>query len=446
MECPGAVTDLSAIAGQNGAMNVDLSWNNPTVTVGGSALTDITAVNVYRGVDLITTLNNPQVGAAMNYSDSAMPSAGLYVYKVAAVNSIGEGIPNNYSIYVGEDVPGAVENLVLVNNNGTAELTWVNPTTGAHNGYYLPESITSYTLTRSDGEVLTLDGMGTSYTDQTVTIAGNYSYTVVANNAIGAGSESISNTVTFAPSGTLIFESFETYPPEGWTVVGGNWNSSATNNAGGTAPEVDFNWSPQTNGEQYLITKPLDTTGQPGIHLVFNHMIDYYGVGYDCKIVTSTDMENWLAVHTFDNTQNVGPENFAIKIENEHVGSSTFYIGFQFSGNSYQIDDWFIDDVVVSQGVGIEEENIADNFKLEQNYPNPFNPTTSISFFNSNIGKVELSIFNSNGELVSTLVNGNLEAGNHTIRFDASNLNSGVYFYKMSVDGVSKTKKMVLVK
>ncbi|PIE78280.1 MAG: hypothetical protein CSA15_08935, partial [Candidatus Delongbacteria bacterium] len=86
------------------------------------------------------------------------------------------------------------------------------------------------------------------------------------------------------------------------------------------------------------------------------------------------------------------------------------------------------------------------SISLEQNYPNPFNPTTSINYSLNSASKVNLTVFNAAGEMVTELVNGSEAAGNHSVSFDGSNLNSGVYFYKLTVNGISETKKMVLTK
>ncbi|MBK6914406.1 MAG: VCBS repeat-containing protein [Ignavibacteriales bacterium] len=81
----------------------------------------------------------------------------------------------------------------------------------------------------------------------------------------------------------------------------------------------------------------------------------------------------------------------------------------------------------------------ADNFELEQNYPNPFNPATTISFNLENDSQVSLIIFDVLGQQVSHLINRELEAGRHSINFDASSLISGVYFYKLRVKNQSGT-------
>ncbi len=91
------------------------------------------------------------------------------------------------------------------------------------------------------------------------------------------------------------------------------------------------------------------------------------------------------------------------------------------------------------------------NFILHQNYPNPFNPSTIINFSLAVNSKVSLKIFDVLGQEVANLVNTNLVAGSHNVDFNASLLNSGVYFYRIEATGIDGTnftnvKKMILTK
>ncbi|MDD1474931.1 T9SS type A sorting domain-containing protein, partial [Dolichospermum sp. ST_sed4] len=93
------------------------------------------------------------------------------------------------------------------------------------------------------------------------------------------------------------------------------------------------------------------------------------------------------------------------------------------------------------------------SYKLEQNYPNPFNPTTTIGFGIMEKGNVRLSILNILGEEIKVLLNEEKEAGYHSIDFNASDLPSSVYFYRIQAVPSSssgqvfiETKKMVLLK
>ena len=89
--------------------------------------------------------------------------------------------------------------------------------------------------------------------------------------------------------------------------------------------------------------------------------------------------------------------------------------------------------------------------KLNQNYPNPFNPETKISYQLPENGKVELTVYNLKGQRVKTLVNENLDTGNHTVIWNGNNDNgkpvsSGIYFYKLKIGNYEKTRKMILMK
>jgi len=85
-------------------------------------------------------------------------------------------------------------------------------------------------------------------------------------------------------------------------------------------------------------------------------------------------------------------------------------------------------------------------YELSQNYPNPFNPTTTIKFSIPEKGNVKLMVYNILGEEIATLLNEVKEAGVHTINFDAAELKSGIYFYKLEFGNFFKVKKMSLIR
>jgi len=85
-------------------------------------------------------------------------------------------------------------------------------------------------------------------------------------------------------------------------------------------------------------------------------------------------------------------------------------------------------------------------YSLEQNYPNPFNPSTLINFNLANAGKVTLKVYNVLGKEIATLVNKEMPAGSHSVKFDAGNLSSGFYFYTINAGNFTSTKKMILIK
>ena len=135
------------------------------------------------------------------------------------------------------------------------------------------------------------------------------------------------------------------------------------------------------------------------------------------------------------------------KIYNYTISISNFFLtGFTFpnivahpgqSGISYNITLTG----VVERGSGIPKE-----FALQQNYPNPFNPTTEIVYDVPKTSFVKLSVFNMLGQKVADLVNGEQNPGTYAAPFNASNLSSGIYFYRLSAGAFVSTKKMILIK
>lgn len=98
---------------------------------------------------------------------------------------------------------------------------------------------------------------------------------------------------------------------------------------------------------------------------------------------------------------------------------------------------------------GVDEKSdvkVAEKITLSQNYPNPFNPTTTIGFSLPKNDFAKLSVFNILGQKVATLVDQDMRAGYHTVKFDASMLSSGVYFVRLQSVGQVQTRKMMLLK
>lgn len=119
--------------------------------------------------------------------------------------------------------------------------------------------------------------------------------------------------------------------------------------------------------------------------------------------------------------------------ENEDAKVGTFYIAHDsISG-------------IITNQVSVTDD-IPAGFSVAQNTPNPFNPTTSINFSIADAGQVDIDVFNVAGQKVDTLISQNLNAGNHTVTWDASGFSAGVYFYTVRSSGNSKTMKMTLIK
>jgi len=93
-----------------------------------------------------------------------------------------------------------------------------------------------------------------------------------------------------------------------------------------------------------------------------------------------------------------------------------------------------------------DNPQIVSDFKLYQNYPNPFNPLTKISYSVPTASKVTLIVFDILGKEISTLVNEEKPAGEYEVKFDATSLPSGTYFYQLKAGSYIQTNKMILIK
>ncbi len=136
-------------------------------------------------------------------------------------------------------------------------------------------------------------------------------------------------------------------------------------------------------------------------------------------------------------SQNADGNNFAkVNFINNKLG---FAVGY--GGEIHRTITGGITSVLEEKG-----SNVPDNFILYQNYPNPFNPTTIINYQIPKYGMVTIKIYDILGREIKTLVNEYKPAGRYNITFNASNLASGVYFYRLQAGEFTETKKLLLLK
>lgn len=211
----------------------------------------------------------------------------------------------------------------------------------------------------------------------------------------------ISNATMNAPTGSqvnLINDNISTWPGNWNGDIGtgqGQFNQNSSSNAGGTSPEIRFYWINNTSATRQLYYNPVNTIGLSSLSLNFNHSIDHYtGVGsYTVKVQYSTDGTSWndagwsLPGNTYSST----PVTVNLTSA-QGVGTSNYYIAFTITGNLYNINYWYIDDVVLSYNMpGTEtffdltvsklNTSIATNGNL--NITNDFNLKPNAQFTNS---------------------------------------------------------------
>ncbi len=112
----------------------------------------------------------------------------------------------------------------------------------------------------------------------------------------------------------------------------------------------------------------------------------------------------------------------------------------------WAVEKWLFDGDLHVVGIKQQSFTVPTDYALKQNYPNPFNPTTTIEFDIQKTGQVLLEVYNINGQKVATLVNRQMNPGSYSATFNAGNLSSGVYFYKLRTAEFSSVKKMILTR
>jgi len=142
--------------------------------------------------------------------------------------------------------------------------------------------------------------------------------------------------------GSVVLE--EDFSVNDWTVTNSKWSKVSSANAGGTAPEYRFYYSPSETGTFLLYSPPINTVGAAAAQLSWKHMVNHYTTPYTLAVMTSTDATNWETVWSIDPTGSVPATTEEITVSSG-IGSSTFYIAFAFIGYSYNINYWYVDDV-----------------------------------------------------------------------------------------------------
>lgn len=431
--------------------------------------------------------------------------------------------------------PPHASNGVAIN---LAELSWTNGTGAVTNELYFGTDPGSLNLVQS----------GTLATSWAITggpfdYGTTYYWQVVELGDTCNTNGSVWNFTTMTHPSVVFFEPF--LDLNCWTPIGPlgmtNWSAASSNNAGGVSPELQFSWNPDFIGLSQLLSCNITGANNHNHELSFKHFLDdfsatpspYIGVAisYDGGTTSSSLWEVLPA-------GNIGPETVTVNFTTPAMSDAVdFQVIFYTNGNSYNIDYWYIDDVMITDldwvpvelssfnasvnesavelswitstetnnsgfeiqrgtngdfetiafingmgtttepqaysfsdekvSVGVhsyrlkqidfdgtfEYSNIVEvdvpapsSFLLEQNYPNPFNPTTTIKFALPVETAVQLSVYNTIGEKVAEVFNGNLKEGYHEVVFDAASLTSGTYFYRLEANEFVEVKKMLILK
>lgn len=196
---------FKATADAKGALSAQLSWTTPSVNYLGAKLSSLTGTKVYRNDQLVYTSTETTQGKSVAWTDR--PSTdGYYIYKVVPYNAAGDGVYKEFAAYVGEDLPGAPQNVTLTTHGGNAEITWAAPAEGQHGGYFDNASV-KYNVVRMPDNKVVVEGTTSLRATDAVSVQKGYSYIVTAVNKKGVGASATSKTMSFGPEDSVPFTS-----------------------------------------------------------------------------------------------------------------------------------------------------------------------------------------------------------------------------------------------
>lgn len=201
-DTPAAVSELNVAAGEQGALTVKLSWTNPAQTIGGETLTALTKIDIYRNEEIVHTIDSPAVGVGAEWTDH-LSENGYVVYKLIASNEEGEGkAVKSKQLYVGKDVPGAVENLVLTKVNETyqTKISWTAPVSSMNGGWFDADGIKYDVVRYPDNKLIGENLEVTTCTDNTITTLNAYSYEIIPKTSEGEGVKAQTNKLFVGPA------------------------------------------------------------------------------------------------------------------------------------------------------------------------------------------------------------------------------------------------------
>lgn len=160
------------------------------------------------------------------------------------------------------------------------------------------------------------------------------------------------------------------FPPSGWTIDAHatNWSAVSTNNSGGTAPEARFSWSPSFVGDSRLISPIINTTGNTVVTTEFKFNLDHYGGAYTLGVATRSGGGSWNIVWSKVNpTGSIPATTEIVTINNANVGAADFQICWFFSGDSYNLNYWYIDDLKLF--VPLTHDVMVKDILVDATYP-----------------------------------------------------------------------------
>jgi hypothetical protein len=294
-----------------------------------------------------------------------------------------------------------------------------------------PYTIASYTTSYSSWTTMTYDISSWAAGQSNVKIRFQYIdhdglYMYVNNFFIGTVTTVYSqdfNVLPYVPA---------SWGPLGWQLnpsTDTHWSVSNTANAGGVAPEARFYYSPSVTSDISLYTGPIDTSAFSAMLLSFKEKISGVYGPYDLQVDTSTDNITWTTVYSFSPTSSVNARTTNVPLT-VGVGSSTFQFRFTFSGYTYNIDYWYIDDVHLMGQTVIADGHPSDNTLMKE-FTLSYEHDVGVSLITQPLGPFVSEELTWSGGATNNAISDGGYWFETAIRFNASDL-AGVVDYDLN--------------
>ena len=432
---------------------------------------EIYRFNINNPNDLVLLGNTPATQFTFNDSQWNQAVDGGYRYAVKAVYSndnvslpaVSNALPKNFAATLFLDLKTEDDNSVmgslvkLVNNNGDPVLVY-------------DFNIMNYPIMLND----------IWFGEYTITISLDGYFDVVFDNFIVNNVNQNAEFILLKKH-TLIDEGFpydpqnHIWPPQNWTIIdgdsdGNNWTqfwmewedyyNGTMRKYGAASLSTDYNnpMYPPLYPDNWLISPPISF--EDGIAVLEYTVFAYDELAandfYSVYVSTTTpEIQNFTELIYSERLNSLAWFWWDRSFDISRFAGKTIYIAFRHHDSINQ-GILVITDVKVHAN-NVEITNINDDnvvpivTNLKQNFPNPFNPITNIAFDKQSEGWVTIDVFNIRGQKVKTLTNQIYAKGNHNVIWNGTdevgrNVSSGVYFYRLTTDEITATRKMLLLK
>ncbi|MGH1365583.1 MAG: choice-of-anchor B family protein [Calditrichia bacterium] len=464
---PADPTGFTAYSDYNTPNGMTLEWENPTKLITGDTLTEesFSTIILRNDVEIGSV-----VGTANSYTDTGLNDGQKYNYQILArVDSTGFESEMVFTSWTagGAKEPQPATQFSIAGNQTEITVSWTSPSANidgtpmddyAGINLYQNDNLVA-TFARTSGDTASSDQETYS-----IPTPGYYGWKITVIDDESPQNESVATELVTTPLGLPIADDFAVAGPVNsglWLPTTADINVRAANPPSGITA-LNLNGAP--HGGETVELRGIDLSGS--IDPVFSYYYQPQGTGNapeegdSLMVYFKNSVDDWVKVRAYPGTTSQPFQYEQIAIASEPSGNGTFLHGqFQVrfrniaGASAVPNDDWFIDNVIISEAaLGIDDDlSEITSFKLIGNYPNPFNPSTTIRYSLAQQGNVTLTVFNTLGQQVRTLVSTSQNVGSHETVWNGlddagQQVGSGVYFYRLEADNFVQSRKMMLLK